>query len=128
MAQDWIKVCKETIDKPEIEHISSMMDCSHEEAFGYWFRLYSYADTATADGFIPYVNLRGLARSAHVPEKVCEALASPLVGWIIVTTGDNAGVKFTNWDRHNGESAKKRAMTCNRMQKYRAKLRISRRA
>lgn len=125
MASDWIKVCKETIDKPEISILADGLGMSREEAFGWWFRLYAWADSQTADGYVKNRNLRQVADMAHVPAEVCQILASREIGWLMEYQSENhpeeRGVVFVNFDRHNGKSAKKRATTAKRVAKFRLK-------
>jgi hypothetical protein len=123
MAADWIKVCKDVPDKPELGIISSLMGISRELAFGYWFRVYAWADSNTADGFIPGYTHKLLSEVTGTPIEFCRLMGSEDVGWIIElagTNGDRRGILFHNWLLHNGKSAKKRALSARRTGKCRA--------
>ena len=110
MAGDWLKVAKATIDKPEIRLVARVCGVSMDTAFAAWFRLWSWFDTETEDGHFAALTpedcddigrVRGLGR----------AFAD--AGWIEFTAGGGAIVR--NWDRYNGVSAKKRALTNRRV-------------
>jgi hypothetical protein len=122
---EWIKVCKETIDKPEMQSLADLMSISREQAFGYWFRVYSWADSQTCDGFCPRLTHAKLANLTHTPEKFCRLLGSEEVGWVVETNGEEdgrlRGLVFRKWDRHNGQCAKQRAQKTRRMETYRRK-------
>lgn len=122
MAQDWIKVCKETIDKPEIALLSEAIGATIEEAFGWWFRLYCWLDANSADGKLRGMTLKRLALLARVPESVTIGLASDSVRWLIAgeSKADHSpSVTVANWERHNGKSAKQRAQTARRVEVFR---------
>jgi hypothetical protein len=125
MAQDWIKVCKDTPDKPEIRLLAKHLKVSKELAFAHWFRLYAWADGQTHDGWFPHLTLADVAESAGVPILACRILASAEVGWLMECSGDNPGVLIRHWEYHNGDCAKKRAMDSIRAAKYRAKKRYT---
>ena len=123
MATNWIPVCKDTPDKPEICLLAKHMKITKETAFALWFRLYAWADGQTHDGWFPHLTLKDVAEAASVPVMVCRILASAEVAWLMECAGDNPGVLIRHWDYHNGECAKKRAMAARRMGKSRAKKR-----
>ena len=114
MAGDWLKVEKATIDKPEIRLVARLCDVSRDAAFAAWFRLWCWFDTETEDGHFPALTpedcddigrLRGLGRAC------AEA------GWIEFAA--DGGAIIRNWDRHNGVSAKKRALANRRKVQWR---------
>jgi DNA replication protein DnaT len=110
----WMKIETNTPEKPEIRTVARQCRCSKAEAFMAFFRLWAYFDQHTADGFIPGLvhddidEIAGLTGIARVLE---------LVRWL---TFDQSGIVISNWDRHNGESAKKRALAQKRAQTFRA--------
>ena len=116
MAGDWLKVEKATPDKPEIGHIARSCGISVELAFTAWFRLWCYLDTVTADGQVRFLTPDDVDRVTRQPG-LGNALSSDQgCGWITFHAG---GATITNWDRHNGESAKQRAMATDRKRKQR---------
>jgi hypothetical protein len=110
MAGDWVKLEKETRHKEEILCIARACGVSRHEAFGAWFDLLCWLDSMTADG-----HLRALT-----PEE-CDGIgglkglgkAMADAGWIEFTP--EGGAIVINWNRHNGASAKKRALTNRRV-------------
>lgn len=122
MADFWIKVCKDTPDKSELVILSERLEASHGDVFLWWFRLWAWADGQTADGFLPHLNVARIAKAARVPETFCHALGSEDVAWLYpvdATKTRPAGMMFAKWDRHNGKSAKKRALDSQRQRNCR---------
>ncbi len=118
MAQDWIKIETHTISKVEIARIASALKFKRLDRFGVLGRLiviWSYFDSHTYDGTINGVGPDYLDELVGTPG-FCDAMKS--VGWIAFE-GDK--VTLPNFDRHNGETAKARAMAAKRMAKYRNK-------
>ena len=107
MAGDWIKLEKATVDKPEIAILAKALQVSHGEAFLSVVRVFIWADGNVSDGVVPYLSPADVDTLSRALPGTCEALASPSIGWLSVR--DNA-VHFSNWDRHNGASAKQRAL------------------
>jgi Holliday junction resolvasome RuvABC DNA-binding subunit len=65
-----------------------------------------------------------IATASNVPVEFCEALASEDIAWLYHVSSSNkkpAGMMFSNWKRHNGQSAKKRAQDAQRQRDRRAK-------
>ena len=125
MASDWIPISKETPHKEEIATLAVELGVSRQEAFGHFFDLYSWADSRTADGYLPGMTLQKMAIASCVPLRVLEILASDLVKWLFVYDTVNSkrapGVAFANWDRWNSKCAKARLMDTRRKAKERAK-------
>jgi hypothetical protein len=119
----WLKVCKDTPEKRELGLVGELTQLSQAEVFLHWFHLYSWADEQTSDGFIPHFSLALLSRTSGVPMHVCQAFASPVVGWLVegYTRRGDTGVMFANYDRHNGKSAKKRSVDAKRQGENRRK-------
>jgi len=118
VAQDWIKVCKDTPNKRELAVIATRMGATKAEVFLWWFSLYAWADSQTADGMLPHMSTESLAHAAGVPLEFCVMLGSEEVAWVYeaVSTAGVRGIVFSHWDRHNGKSAKRRAMEANKKQ------------
>lgn len=122
MALDWLKVEKVTPDKPEIIILARKLQISQGEAFLNWFRVYSWADGITSDGRVPFLSLEDGDRLSRSCPGTCAALASKEIGWLATKTVRGVdGIEFKNWDRHNGESAKKRANAAEKKRKQRKK-------
>lgn len=123
MAADWIKVCKDTPNKPELLLVSKLIQQPRSESFLLWFSLYCWADAQTKDGFLPHLTLADVAELSGVSLDFCIALGTEGVRWMFPTESTKsrpAGIQFAKWDRHNGDCAKKRADAARRQQKSRA--------
>ena len=111
----WIKIEKNTPEKPELRVVARQCAVNRPEAFLAFFTAWSYFDDHCSDGFIPgftkadvdeVSGLRGFA----------DAMAT--VGWL---TFDSTGMQISNWHRHNGQNAKKRALAMSRKQAERSR-------
>ncbi len=116
MAGDWLKVEKETPEKEEIRHIARTCKVSVDTAFASWFRLWRWFDSATADGHFDFLTPNDCDETGRLPG-LGRALSE--VGWIEFT--EDGGALIHNWDRHNGASAKKRALTNRRKVSFRGR-------
>lgn len=114
MAGDWIKMRTALANDPAVIAIALDLDKSEFEVVGMLHHLWSWADSQSQDGHIKrvtdvwidrYVHHKGFAKS------MCDA------GWLII---EKDGITFPNFDRHNGESAKKRAEATERQRISRA--------
>jgi hypothetical protein len=85
-----------------------------DAVLGKLVRIWVWADQQTIDGNAGSVTLSLLDRLSGVTGF---AKAMLRAGWLKQV--DN-GVQFVNFDRHNGETAKKRALTARRVDKHRA--------
>lgn len=114
MAGDWIKVETITPDKPEIFQIAEHLGIDPDAVTGKLIRIWIWADQQTTDG-----NARGVTRLLLDRISGVSGFADAVekVGWI-ADTGD--GLAFVNFDRHNGQTAKKRALTNKRVARHRA--------
>jgi len=113
MAGDWIKLEHATPDKPEVVTMAAQLDIDQDCVVGKLLRLWIWADQNSVDGNAISVTFAFLDRYTFCPG-FGKALAS--VGWIIE---QNGVVSMPNFARHNGESAKKRALGRNRAIKAR---------
>ena len=113
MAGDWIKLQKDTPDKPEVLAIASRMNLDPDAVVGKLVRIWSWFDTHTIDGNANSVTFSLLDRLAGVTGF---AEQMTFVGWL-----DQKGHVLTlpNFEYHNGETAKKRALGKNRQDKFR---------
>jgi hypothetical protein len=105
MANDWIKMRINLPDDPAVIGIASRTKLAPLDVVARLYLLWCWADEQADDGFLPNVT------PAFLDAKVkragfAEAMASKGVEWLIIEAD---GIRFPNFDRHNGESAKKRA-------------------
>lgn len=107
MAGDWIKVEEATPDKPEIAILARKLGVSQGDAFLEWFRVYRWAGRSTVHGLVPLLSLSDADMLSGARPGTCAALASADIDWLRC---DATGIVFVKWDRHNGKSAKDRAL------------------
>ena len=114
MAGDWIKMRHDLYDDPSVVRIARLVGLDRDTVVGKLYRLWAWADRHTTDGKVCDVG----------PDFVddllsCSGFAAAMQasGWLVIT-GDC--FSFPRFDRHNGKSAKKRAMNQKFMQSSRA--------
>lgn len=122
MAEDWIKMGTRLAEKPEVIGIAERLSAQllggiridEDTVVGKLHRLWSWADANTVDG-----NARGVTRiwvDRYLKvEGFGQAMAD--VGWLLVNPD---GITFPNFHRHNGQTAKTRALTAKRVAKFKA--------
>ena len=109
----WIKIETHTPDKTELRHVARRCRCTRAEAFLAFFRLFVWLDEQTEDGQVEFFTAADADEIAGLPG-FGEALQE--VRWL--TFGPNGAV-VSNWDRHNGKSAKKRCLDAERSRRQR---------
>lgn len=113
MAGDWIKMECETPDKPEVLSLTALMGWDDPDlTVGKLFRLWRWFDQHTCEGNAPGVTPALLDRVLGVTGFVTKVAE---VGWLAI---DSTGIRLTNFDRHNGTTAKTRALTAKRVSKH----------
>ena len=114
MAGDWIKFEHATLDKPEIDQLAQELDVSHAEALVACLRFWIWADQQYADCNALSVTEMFIDRVAG-----CKGFSAALrkVGWLTARSG---GFSVPHFDRHNGQTAKRRALTSRRVAKTRS--------
>lgn len=113
MAGDWIKIEHVTPDKPEVIMMADALHIDQDGVFGKLCRLWIWADQQTRIGDADSVTETFVDRVAGV-----RGFATAMIscGWLIIEKGT---LRFPNFDRHNGETAKTRALTQKRTRRYR---------
>lgn len=111
MAGDWIKIEVTTPDKPEVHTMAEHLKIDPDAVVGKLIRIWAWFDQHT-EGNAVSVSEALLDRIAGTPGFT---MAMACAGWIIPWEG-----KFTlpKFDRHNGETAKTRALTAKRVAKF----------
>ena len=104
MAGDWIKMRANLANDPAVIGVASRLETSEYEVVGLLHALWSWADQHTVDGQAVGVSLDWVDRHLRCPG-LAEALVS--VGWLAHLDGV---LTFPRFDRHNGKSAKRRAL------------------
>ena len=113
MSGDWAKVELNTPDKSEIWMIAEILDIDPDAAFGKVFRVWAWFDEHTENGNASSVTKRLLDRKVGVTG-FCDAMLQ--AKWMIEKDDQ---IILTNFGKHNGETAKKRANTAKRVAKHR---------
>ena len=112
MAGNWIKLCHDLIDAPEVRRLARATGLDRDQVYGKLFRLWSWADRHGSNGELD-------AELEDVDDQVGHvgfgaALVS--VGWLAT---QETGIVIPNWERHFSDSAKVRALGANRAEKHR---------
>lgn len=117
MASSWIKIEVITPDKPEVYQIAEILEIDPDSAMGKLVRLWAWADQQTIDGNAK-CNAPSVTKSAIDRITFVNGFADALinVGWLVF---DKNALVFHNFERHNGNSSKKRALTNSRVTKLR---------
>lgn len=109
----WIKFDTATPDKPEVWKIAADLGIDPDAVVGKLLRVWTWFDTHTSDGNAPSVTKVTLDR--HVSNAgFCDSMVR--AGWMTEVDGV---ISLTNFTRHNGETAKKRALTASRQANFR---------
>jgi hypothetical protein len=116
MAGHWIEWEKGLVRKPEVMRIARALGCTPQHAAACCMEVWEWAEDVTDNGIIPGVRITDVAVVTHV-EGIGEAMLE--AGWLL-DTGD--AIALPNWDRHNGDPAKRRALNAQRMRTARAEV------
>ena len=113
MAGDWIKFELATIDKPEVLLMADLLALSTDDVVGKLLRVWGWFDQRSVNGDAGGVTNVTLMKfiDRHVGRNGFAACMKK-VGWL---TDEG----LPNFERHNGETAKNRALTKRRMKKMR---------
>jgi len=114
MAGDWIKLQCTTPDKPEIVKMAELLSIDQDAVLGKCARLWIWADSQSVDGNALSVTDSFLDRLTYCPGF---AKALRQVGWL---SGREGLLMIPNFGRHNGQTAKNRALTNDRVKKNRS--------
>ena len=116
MAGEWLKFDASTPEKPEVFAITADMGWDDPDlTVGKLMRVWRWFDQHTIDGNAANVTLPLLDRvsgAAGFAEAMCN------VGWLLA---DEYGLSLPHFDRHNGKTAKDRALTAKRVANHKAK-------
>lgn len=111
----WIKFDTDTSDKPEVWQIANDLGIDPDAVVGKLLRVWAWFDDHTVDGNAPCVTKKLLDRAVGVTG-FCDSMVS--AGWM---TDDGKTIGLSNFERHNGKTAKDRALTAQRVANNRAK-------
>ena len=113
----WIKIDVDTPQKPAIGRRANDCGVSRGDAFLAFFRLFAWLDEQTADGTM-YADPEEVDAVARL-DGTARSLAGS--GWL--TFHGDGHLTVTNWNHHNGQSAKRRAMDAKRQNECRERKR-----
>ena len=108
MAGDWIKFEHVTPDKPEVVQMAGKLEIDQDCVVGKLLRLWIWSDQQSVSGDALIVTEAFLDRLVF-----CAGFSKALrsVGWL---EGRDGRLSLPNFIRHNGETAKKRALSKDR--------------
>lgn len=109
----WIKVETTTPRKPEIFQLSEILGVSPREAFGLCFDFWAWIDEISIDGSNAVGVTKALLDRYLGVTGAADALEK--TGWLRVISG---GISIPNGQRHNGETAKHRAVAAKRQLRF----------
>lgn len=115
MAGDWIKFELATPDKPEVWAIAASLSVDPDAVVGKLMRVWGWFDQQTESGNAPSVSKMLLDRLVGV-NGFCNAVIE--AGWMF---DDGSTLTLPHFDRHNGKTAKNRALTAKRVASHKAK-------
>lgn len=113
MAGDWIKMRVNLDTDPAVFCIADETGLEPLTVVGHLWKLWSWADQQSIDGHaisVTFVTLDRVVRHAGFAQAMQKA------GWL---TGQDGSISFPNFERHNGETAKKRGLEAKRSAAYR---------
>lgn len=113
---DWIKVEHCTPSKPEVLQLARSLGITRDDAFGKAMRFWIWLDSITVDGRVDGVASQDVDAVVGV-DGFCVAMER--TGWLIYDA-EKLQVCVPNFGRHNGVSAKSRALKTRRQADWRA--------
>lgn len=116
---EWLKFDASTPEKREVLEITTIMGWEDvDTTVGKLLRIWRWFDQQTINGNAPNVTLALLDRIAGV-SGFTKAMVD--VGWLTLYDG---GISLPHFDRHNGKTAKDRALTAKRVANHKAGTRM----
>jgi hypothetical protein len=116
MASDWIKWVKGLSRRREVIALARKLSMSCREAACACMEVWEWADSETIDGHVRGVCAADIDLMVGIPG-FSDALEAAEVGWVKINA---QGITFQKWERHNGESAKRRATESKKKRRQRA--------
>lgn len=114
MAGDWIKMRHDLADDPAVIGMAARLGLDEFAVVGRLHHLWVWADKQSRDGHAASVTFQWIDRKVQ-RDGFAQAMSD--AGWLEET---DTGILFPRFERHNGDSAKKRALGANRQQKSRS--------
>lgn len=113
MAGDWIKIDHGLHEKPEVHYLSATLGIDPFMVVGMLVKVWEWFDRNSENGYVANVTFASLDR---IVARNGFAEAMNFAGWL---DQQERGLSLPKFDRHNGKSAKNRALSRDRMAKKR---------
>ena len=113
MAGEWLKIELALPDKPEVHYIANALSLDPDAVVGKLLRVFIWFDLHTQNGNALGVTFALVDRLAGVTGF---GEAMQFAGWL---EQRDKTLCMVNFDRHNGESSKKRALSAKRQSRFR---------
>lgn len=111
----WIKLETHTFDKVEVFSMAQELGIDPDSVVGKCCRVWAWFDVNTTDGITKRVTTALLDRYCGITG-FSQAMVN--VGWMVIEDGD---LFLPNYDRHNSQTAKDRALNAKRVAKSKKK-------
>jgi hypothetical protein len=111
----WIKLETHTFDKVEVFSMAQELGIDPDSVVGKCCRVWAWFDANTTDGITKSVTTALLDRYCGITG-FSQAMVN--VGWMVIEDGD---LLLPNYDRHNSQTAKDRALNAKRVAKSKKK-------
>lgn len=112
---DWIKWVVGLEQTPQVISMAEQLKIAPEEVAARCMMVWAWAQRVTRDGNVASVTPKHVDGPAGLTGFGAELVR---VGWLSQT---DSGIEFTNWQEHNSQGAKTRALTSRRVKKHRGK-------
>ena len=121
MAGEWIKFEINTLEKPEVMRIARTLTIDSSSVIGLLVRFWIWANRNSVDGVVDGVVAADVDAMLSRPG-FADAMSA--VGWLKCDDAKQR-ISIPKFDRHNGESAKKRALKNERQTRWRSRKGVS---
>jgi len=115
MAGDWIKMREDLPEDPAVIAIAAATGLDEYGVVGRLHKFWTWTGRHTLDGNARGVTVSWIDRYLHAEGFAAAMIAA---GWLVETPD---GVSQPNFERHNGQAAKQRALTSKRVANHKAK-------
>ena len=112
----WIKLDSSTPDKPEVLRMARALSVTPNALLGALMRVWFWFDSQSDDGSVQGLELGDIDA---IGQQTGLADAMLAVGWLAVD--ERKALVLPNFQRHNGETAKRRALTAKRVSTARSR-------
>lgn len=113
----WIKMRTALLRDPAVMGMARALNVSRYTVIGHLWAIWSWADDNTETGAMPGLTAADIDDIVDLPGFAVAMSQTKPSAWLVI---NDAGVNFPRYDRHNGKSAKRRAMQAERMAQSRS--------